>query len=58
MDKAFRKDLGHLNWDQVFARQAQRAELVGAWMDALGLDAGHRVLDVGAGPGYVSLGPG
>ena len=55
MDEVFRKDLGHLNWDQVFARQAQRAELLGAWMDALHLKAGDRVLDVGAGPGYVSL---
>jgi ubiquinone/menaquinone biosynthesis C-methylase UbiE len=55
VEKPFRKDLGHLSWDQVYARQALRAELVSAWLDALRLKAGDRVLDVGAGPGYVSL---
>lgn len=33
----------------------QRARLVPAWMDALELKLGDRVLEVGAGPGYVSL---
>lgn len=55
MEKPFQKDLSHLSWDQVYARQAQRAELVSAWMDALRLKAGDRVLEVGAGPGFVSL---
>jgi ubiquinone/menaquinone biosynthesis C-methylase UbiE len=53
--KPFQKDLSHLSWDQVYARQALRAELVSAWMDALHLKAGDRVLEVGAGPGYVSF---
>jgi ubiquinone/menaquinone biosynthesis C-methylase UbiE len=55
MEAPYRKDLGHLSWEQVFARQAQRAELIDAWMEALDLKAGDRVLDVGAGPGFVSL---
>ena len=55
MDQDFRKDLRHLTWDDVYARQAQRAELVGAWLDALQLAPGGRVADVGAGPGFVSL---
>jgi ubiquinone/menaquinone biosynthesis C-methylase UbiE len=55
MEAPYRKDLGHLGWEQVFARQAQRAGLVDAWIDALDLEAGDRVLDVGAGPGFVSL---
>ena len=55
MEAPYRKDLGHLSWEQVFARQAQRADLIDAWIDALGLAAGDRVLDVGAGPGFVSL---
>jgi ubiquinone/menaquinone biosynthesis C-methylase UbiE len=55
VEKPFQKDLSHLSWDQVYARQALRAELVSAWLDALRLKAGDRVLDVGAGPGYVSL---
>ena len=51
----FRKDLTHITWDEVYARQVKRAHLVSAWMDALRLKTGDRILDVGAGPGYVSL---
>ena len=55
MERPYRKDLSHLNWDEVFARQHLRASLIEDWMDALHLRAGACVLDVGAGPGYVSL---
>jgi ubiquinone/menaquinone biosynthesis C-methylase UbiE len=55
MNKPFKKDLSHLSWDQVYARQALRAELVNDWLDALRLQSGDRVLEIGAGPGYVSL---
>lgn len=55
MEEPFRKDLSHITWDEVFARQAQRAALVEDWLTALGVKPGDRVLDVGAGPGYVSL---
>ncbi len=55
MQEPYRKDLRHLSWDEVYARQALRAGLMGEWMEALRLKAGDRVLDVGAGPGYVSL---
>ena len=55
MDQPYRKDLSHLTWEQVYARQALRAGLMDAWMDGLRLKAGDRVLDVGAGPGYVSF---
>jgi ubiquinone/menaquinone biosynthesis C-methylase UbiE len=55
MDTAFQKDLSHLSWDEVYARQARRAGLVGAWVDGLHLESGDRVLEIGAGPGYVSL---
>jgi ubiquinone/menaquinone biosynthesis C-methylase UbiE len=51
----FRKDLAHLSWAEVYARQEKRAFLVDAWMDALRLKPGDRVLEVGAGPGYVSM---
>jgi len=55
MDAPYRKDLSHLSWDEVFARQAQRAGLIAEWIDGLALEPGNRVLDVGAGPGFVSL---
>jgi ubiquinone/menaquinone biosynthesis C-methylase UbiE len=55
VEKEFRKDLAHVSWEEVYARQAQRAHLVGAWMDALRLGPGDRVLEVGSGPGHVSL---
>ena len=55
MDTEFRKDMSHLSWDEVYARQAKRSDLVAGWLDALGLKAGDRVLEVGSGPGYVSL---
>ncbi len=55
MQKAYRKDMSHLTWDEVYARQMQRADLVAEWMDALQLKAGDRVLDVGPGPGFVSF---
>ena len=55
MQEAFRKDLTHLTWDEVYARQVKRASLVGEWMDTLQLKSGDRLLEIGAGPGYVSL---
>jgi ubiquinone/menaquinone biosynthesis C-methylase UbiE len=54
-DKAFRKDLSHLSWDEVYARQMRRAELVADWINALRLKPGDRVLEIGAGPGFVSF---
>lgn len=55
MQEAYRRDLSHLTWDQVYTRQVQRSVLAADWMDALTLKAGDRVLDVGPGPGFVSL---
>ncbi len=55
MEKPFRKDLSHRNWAQVYQRQALRADLLDDWIGALGLGAGDRVIEIGAGPGYFSL---
>jgi ubiquinone/menaquinone biosynthesis C-methylase UbiE len=55
VEEAFRKDLTHLSWAEVYARQERRAHLVDAWMDALRLAPGDRVLEVGAGPGFVTM---
>lgn len=51
MEEPFRKDLTHLSWDEVYARQMTRAHLADEWMDSLQLKAGDHVLEVGAGPG-------
>ena len=51
----FRKDLAHANWAGIFSRQASRAHLLPEWVEALRLTYGDRVLEVGSGPGYVSL---
>jgi ubiquinone/menaquinone biosynthesis C-methylase UbiE len=55
MEKAFRKDLSHLSWDEVYERQASRAALIPDWLNALRLKPGDRVLEIGAGPGFVSF---
>lgn len=55
MQETYQRDLSHLTWDQVYARQVQRGVLVNDWMDALRLKAGDCVLDVGPGPGFVSF---
>lgn len=43
------------DWLRLFAYQALRAPLVDEWFDALELRPGSRLVDVGCGPGYVSL---
>jgi ubiquinone/menaquinone biosynthesis C-methylase UbiE len=55
MAEAYPKDMSRSNWAEVFARQALRAELMPEWFDAIGVKEGDRVLEVGAGPGHVSL---
>ena len=55
METSFRRDMSHLTWDEVYARQAKRGDLVGEWLDALCVKPGDHVLEIGAGPGYLSL---
>lgn len=55
VEAPYSKDMSHVTWDEVFARQMKRADLAAEWIDALGVKAGDHVLDVGSGPGYVSL---
>ena len=55
MEKPFQKDLSHLSWDEVYERQTLRADLVSDWIEALRLKPGDRVLEIGAGPGFVTF---
>ncbi len=55
MGQASEKDTTRDHWEKVYGRQQRRADLVPEWMDAIDLKPGDRVLEVGAGPGYVSL---
>lgn len=55
MTETFRKDLSHLSWAEIYARQERRAPLIAAWLEAARLRAGDRVLEVGAGPGFTSF---
>ena len=55
VEQTFQKDLSHLTWDEVYARQMRRAGIVAEGKGALCLKPGDRVLEGGAGAGYVSL---
>jgi ubiquinone/menaquinone biosynthesis C-methylase UbiE len=55
VEKPFKKDLSHLTWDEVYDRQALRAPLLNDWLNGLHIKSGDRVLEIGAGPGYVSF---
>lgn len=44
-----------VDWEAIYQRQVARADLAVEWLEALRLAPGHRVLDVGAGTGYVTL---
>jgi ubiquinone/menaquinone biosynthesis C-methylase UbiE len=51
----FHKDMRSLDQAEVFARQEQRAHLLTGWLTALQLQPGDHVLDLGSGPGFMSL---
>jgi len=55
MADPFRKDMTGAAWVEVYERQRKRAHLMAEWMDAIGLAPGHSVLEVGPGPGFVTL---
>jgi ubiquinone/menaquinone biosynthesis C-methylase UbiE len=55
LHEPYRKDMSHVSWAEVYERQRLRAPLSAGWLDGLGLQPGDRVLDIGSGPGFVSV---
>jgi ubiquinone/menaquinone biosynthesis C-methylase UbiE len=55
VEQAYTKDMRNAEWDKVYERQTRRGPLLPDWMDAIGVKAGDRVLEVGSGPGYFTL---
>lgn len=51
----YRKDMSHLEWEEVYERQVRRDELAPSWFDALDLGPGDRLLDIGSGPGHIAF---
>lgn len=46
--------LRDVDWGELYERQAERGAFVDPVCDLLGLESGDAVLEIGAGPGYVS----
>lgn len=46
---------GGVDWGRMYRRQVERAGEAPAWFDALGLGSGDNVVEVGCGPGHMSL---
>ena len=51
----YSRDMHDAEWERVYERQLSRADMVEQWLDGLRLREGSSVLDIGSGPGYVSL---
>jgi ubiquinone/menaquinone biosynthesis C-methylase UbiE len=43
------------DWQEVWERQRGREPMERGWLDALALRPGSRLVDVGSGPGYISI---
>ena len=48
-------EMGEAEWGALWERQRGREGLARGWLDALGVELGCRLVDVGSGPGFVSL---
>jgi SAM-dependent methyltransferase len=51
----YSRDMHDADWQEVWERQRGREADSRAWLDLLGLQPGSCFLDVGSGPGFVSL---
>ncbi len=49
------REMRDADWQEVWERQRGREAMERGWLDVLGLAPGSRFLDVGSGPGFVSL---
>ncbi|HLH26308.1 MAG TPA: methyltransferase domain-containing protein [Chloroflexota bacterium] len=53
--RAYDRDMRNADWQEVWDRQRGREAMERGWLDALALAPGSHLLDVGSGPGFVSL---
>jgi ubiquinone/menaquinone biosynthesis C-methylase UbiE len=53
--RAYSRDMHDADWQDVWEHQRDREAQARGWLDLLALGPGSRFLDVGSGPGFVSL---
>ncbi|HEY7060335.1 MAG TPA: methyltransferase domain-containing protein [Chloroflexota bacterium] len=51
----YSRDMHDADWQEVWDHQRDREAMARGWLDTLDLQPGSRFLDVGSGPGFVSL---
>jgi ubiquinone/menaquinone biosynthesis C-methylase UbiE len=53
--RPYDRDMRDADWQEVWDRQREREAVERGWLDLLALAPGSQFLDVGSGPGFVSL---
>jgi ubiquinone/menaquinone biosynthesis C-methylase UbiE len=53
--RPYDRDMRNADWQEVWERQRDRETMERGWLDQLALAPGSQFLDVGSGPGFVSL---
>lgn len=54
-ESEYRKDMSHLEWEEVYQRQVARDATVPVFLDQLGVKSGDTVVEVGSGPGHTAV---
>lgn len=51
----YKKDMSNVSWAEVFQRQSERKDVILQWLQALPATTGLHVMDIGCGPGFISI---